>query len=153
MRKQDRARTNQDFIDGVLNDAQEIYVGFSTPQAPYVIPLNFAYWQGKIYIHCAHEGHKLDCIKANAKVGFSTATDIKIIAEKATTAYRSISGTGKACIVHDKQEKCAALNAIATRYAASCQIPATDKMIEKTTIVSIEIDSIMGKCNEVSQID
>ena len=29
---------------------------------PYAVPLDFVYEDGKIYFHCAKEGHKLDAI-------------------------------------------------------------------------------------------
>ena len=39
---------------------------------PYGVPMDFLYEEdaGKIYFHCAKEGHKLDAIKANDKVSF-----------------------------------------------------------------------------------
>ncbi|MBQ9616719.1 MAG: pyridoxamine 5'-phosphate oxidase family protein, partial [Oscillibacter sp.] len=30
---------------------------------PYTVPLDFVYEGGKLYFHCAGEGHKLDAIK------------------------------------------------------------------------------------------
>lgn len=39
---------------------------------PYGVPMDFLYDEesGKIYFHCAKEGHKLDAIQANDKVSF-----------------------------------------------------------------------------------
>ena len=37
---------------------------------PYAIPLNFVYDGGKLYFHCAPEGHKLDAIRRCDKVSF-----------------------------------------------------------------------------------
>ena len=37
---------------------------------PYAIPLNFVYDDGKLYFHCAPEGHKLDAIRRCDKVSF-----------------------------------------------------------------------------------
>ncbi len=39
---------------------------------PYGVPMDFLYEEatGKIYFHCAREGHKLDALKADDKVSF-----------------------------------------------------------------------------------
>ena len=37
---------------------------------PYGIPLNFIYDGGKIYFHCAKEGHKIDALKKDSRVSF-----------------------------------------------------------------------------------
>lgn len=37
---------------------------------PYAFPMNHFYLDGKLYFHCATEGHKIDAIAANKKVSF-----------------------------------------------------------------------------------
>lgn len=37
---------------------------------PYTFPMNYIYRDGKLYFHCAKEGHKLDAIAADNKVSF-----------------------------------------------------------------------------------
>lgn len=37
---------------------------------PYAFPLDYVYLDGKLYFHCAKEGHKLDAIAADNKVSF-----------------------------------------------------------------------------------
>ncbi len=37
---------------------------------PYAVPLDFLYRDGKLYFHCAREGHKLDAIRRHNKVSF-----------------------------------------------------------------------------------
>ncbi len=152
MRRTDRQRTDQEFMASVLNTADEIYVGFSTGDFPYVLPFNFIYLNEKIYIHCALEGRKLDCIKADPRIGFCAATNIEILREKSTTAYQSICGTGKAYVIDNVDEKRAALDAIALRYAAHCEMPATEKMISRTAIIRIEIEDISGKQSPAAEV-
>ena len=49
------------------------YLGLSIDGQPYVVPLNYAYLDGKILFHCALEGKKLDHIASNPAVCFSVA--------------------------------------------------------------------------------
>ena len=37
---------------------------------PYTVPINYYYTDGKIYLHCAKTGHKLDALKKNPRVSF-----------------------------------------------------------------------------------
>ena len=37
---------------------------------PYALPLDYIYMDGRLYFHCAKEGHKLDAIAADDRVSF-----------------------------------------------------------------------------------
>ena len=37
---------------------------------PYAFPMNHVYMDGKLYFHCAKEGHKIDALGENNKVSF-----------------------------------------------------------------------------------
>ncbi len=150
MRRKNLERREPEFITDVLQRADDIYVAFSAQEAPYIVPLNFVYLNEKIYFHSALEGRKLACIKANPKVGFSTAVDVVIVREDASTVYRSIIGTGLAHVVEDTAEKGLVLDALAKRYDAACEQPATHHMIAKTCVVCITVESICGKGKDAS---
>ncbi len=149
MRRKNKERRDVAFMNDVLTRADDIYVAFTSENseetAPYVIPLNFAHMDGKIYIHCALEGRKLECIRKNPKVGFSTSIDVQILREEATTHYKCVVGTGTAHIVEDAQEKGLALDAIATHFGAGCEIPASPKNVTRTGIIRIDIETLCGK--------
>ncbi len=145
MRRKNLERREPEFINDVLQRADDIYIAFSTQDAPYIVPVNFVHLNGKIYFHTALAGRKLECIKSNPKVGFSTAVDITVVPEEASTVYKSVIGTGTAHIVEDEAEKGLMLEAVAKRYKASCELPITQNMITKTGVVCITIESICGK--------
>ena len=146
MGMKDRFRADRDFIDGVLNDADDMVVALNDGDgAPYAFPVNFVLLGDALYIHTAFTGKKMDLIRKNPRVGFSAYADVRIIREKATTTFRSVCGTGTAIIVEDKEEKRTALDAITVRYKSLCPRPAPDSMINRVAIIRIDIDSLMGK--------
>ena len=103
MGMKDRFRADRDFIDGVLNDADDMVVALNDGDgAPYAFPVNFVLLGDALYIHTAFTGKKMDLIRKNPRVGFSAYADVRIIREKATTTFRSVCGTGTAIIVEDK---------------------------------------------------
>jgi len=66
------------FMHAILRDAGEIYLALNAPNtvdAPYVLPVNHVFHKGCIYFHCATERRKLDLLRANPRIGFSTAVD------------------------------------------------------------------------------
>lgn len=146
MGMKDRFRDDRGFIDGVLNDADDMVVALNDGDgAPYAFPVNFVLLGGALYIHTAFAGKKMDLLRRNPRVGFTAYVDVRIIREKATTSFRSVCGTGTASVVEDREEKRAALDAITVRYKSLCPRPAPDSMIDRVAIIRIDIGSLMGK--------
>ena len=86
MGMKDRFRADRDFIDGVLNDADDMVVALNDGDgAPYAFPVNFVLLGDALYIHTAFTGKKMDLIRKNPRAGFSAYADVRIIREKATT--------------------------------------------------------------------
>jgi nitroimidazol reductase NimA-like FMN-containing flavoprotein (pyridoxamine 5'-phosphate oxidase superfamily) len=92
---------------------------------PQIIPMNFVYHDGAIYMHSAPFGEKLDNIRRNPNVGFEVDQHICFLpsyyfhptdASQADTLYISVVMKGKAEIVHDNEEKAIALNALMEKY-------------------------------------
>ena len=71
---------------------------------PYGIPVNYMFMDGKIYIHGAKEGHKIDAIAADAKVSFVVVDKDDVVPEEFTTYFRSVVVFGKAKIMEDSDE-------------------------------------------------
>ena len=145
MRRKDRERTDAAFFDEVLDTAEEIFLAFKNGDFPYCLPVNFARDGQRLYIHCAHEGLKLDCVRRDPRVAFSCAVEIEIDREKASTYYKSVCGTGRAEVVEDMAEKRHALDCIGARYAARCPRPTPEATAGRVAILRIDILSLTGK--------
>ena len=148
MRKQDRECLDPAFFEEVFSIAEDLCLAMHDGEFPYVIPLNFVRSDNCIYIHCANEGHKLDCIRSNPNVAFTLSADVIIHREKSTTYYKSLCGTGRAAIVEDPAEKGRALDALGLRYAARCPRPAPESSVMRTAVVRIDILDLTGKRNQ-----
>lgn len=145
MRRKDRECTDPSFFDALLRQADVMTVAFQTEGFPYVIPVNFVAQNGALYIHCAREGRKLECLSKKSGVGFSVHELIDIDREKATTLYRSICGEGTASLVEDREEKQTALAALARKYQSRCTLPVPDGMLKVTAVIRIDIAAMTGK--------
>lgn len=113
----------------VLNDAKY----------PYSIPMNYAYRDGKIYMHCGKKGKKVGLIRKNSYASFLIYAPTRPMPKGAHTChseFESITLYGKIRISADADEKQEAVREITDHYGTPHQ-PEFADMIE---ILVFEID-------------
>lgn len=142
--------TNKADIEQVLEKAFVCHLGLVDGETPYVVPMNYAYQDGHIYLHGAAKGRKLDLIKKNNLVCFQMETfNPEIIKEVDQpcdwgTSFRSVIGTGRAELVEGLEEKRKGLEIILKRFDdRDFQLP--DEMLKKTAVIDIAIIEMAGK--------
>ena len=134
----------------LLTEAQVGRLGVSCRDEPYVMPLNFVYYGGKIYFHCAAEGKKLQYIAINHRVCFEVSDFIGIREGEQPcqfgTYYRSVIVFGEARIVEKAEEKTAALIMIFEKYGKESVKPIfAEREIEHVIVVEITVKKLTGK--------
>jgi nitroimidazol reductase NimA-like FMN-containing flavoprotein (pyridoxamine 5'-phosphate oxidase superfamily) len=120
-----------------------------------LLPVNFAFEEnnGKLlfYFHSAPEGRKIELIKQNNKCGFVLYNDlgIKVVkaGEQATNYYESVMGTGIIDEITDPKEKRKAAGKLLNKYGYAGEIQIDAKVLERTYLAKIEVQSISGKAN------
>jgi len=149
MRRKDREVTDVADIEAILNEAMIVRVGLCSDGIPYVVPMNFGYSEGCLYMHSAKVGTKLDIIKKNNNVCFETDIGFETVqAERACewgARYKSVIGFGKASLVESYDEKIKALNAIMLKYSGRGSFHYDDKEVNAVTVIKIEVESMTGK--------
>ncbi len=114
---------------------------------PYGIPLNYVFHDGKIIVHCAMAGHKLENITAHEKVSFCVVTQADLMPKKFSTRFKSVIVFGRARFL-DGIEKKEGLLALVKRLSPA-HLSAGETYIEnawkKTTVVAIDVEHITGK--------
>jgi uncharacterized protein len=63
--------TSRAEMESILQEETIGYLGLAAGGEPYVVPLNYAYVDGRILFHCALMGKKLDDLRANPRVCFT----------------------------------------------------------------------------------
>ena len=113
-------------IEEFLNDAHTGRIAsIDSLGFPQIIPMNYAYVDGFIYMHSHIRGEKLDNITSNDHVGFEVDRQLEFLpsyfehptdASLADTLYISVVIKGTAQIIDDRVEKTRALNALMLKY-------------------------------------
>jgi len=120
LRYANRTCTDESKIDRFLAGAETGYLGLAAAGQPYVVPLNFVWWNGAIYYHGASEGRKMSDMRLNPQVCFTVGaaygTVVSTTPAHTDTAYMSVMLFGEAKVVTDRDEAIAAMRRLLDKY-------------------------------------
>lgn len=116
---------------------------------PYGVPMSFAMEGNKIFFHCATEGQKLDAIRNCGKASFCVVERDDVIADKLTTAYRSVIVRGNIEEEKDDERRKEALWLLARKYSPDMQNDQVESEIKgawsHVVILVLSIVDMTGK--------
>lgn len=157
MLRKDRMLNQGETIDILNRSEYGILSTVGKDNAPYGVPLNFAYVEGVIYFHCAKaNGYKIINIINNSNVCFTVVDDVCFTVvddvclqpEILSTKYKSAILFGKISIVEDIEEKKKGLEALIKKLSPEYMevgMKCIDKNTYKTYILKMEVAEMTGK--------
>jgi nitroimidazol reductase NimA-like FMN-containing flavoprotein (pyridoxamine 5'-phosphate oxidase superfamily) len=103
---------------------------------PYAVPVNYVYWNGKIYFHGMGSGKKNTILAVRPEVCFTVFEEYGTVMAKmpckCDTAYFSIVIFGKTRLVLELEEKTQALTQIMEKFTPGLfKTPLSQKLIAK----------------------
>lgn len=117
---------------------------------PYVVPLNYAYIEGALYIHCAKHGHKVDAIAKDPKVSFCVVDRDEVMPELFATSYRSVIAFGRAQLLEGEDEKRTFIELLGRKYNPTDE-EGLQREIEmdfsRLAMIKIDIEHLTGKAS------
>lgn len=151
MRRKDKEITEREVIEEILRENQVGRLGTAVDGVPYIVPMNFVYTEGKIFLHTHRDGKKVGNILANPRVCFEVDSGELVKGDDPCNyswAYRSVIADGRAVILREAEEKLNALRAICEKYALGESHKLTLDVINKFKdlwIIEIAIEHMTGK--------
>lgn len=162
MRRMDYEMTEREQIELLLASAGHGYLGAIRADGwPLVVPLNFVYADGRIYLHGAPEGEKMAAIERDDRVTFTVVADYALIpsyfrdpryACPATQYYKAAMVRGRARVVEETDEKARALQALMEKLQPeggyvpiTADEPLYRKSFKTTAVIAIEVEQMTGK--------
>ena len=113
---------------------------------PYAVPLNFVYEDGKIYFHCAGEGHKIDATRRCDKASFCVTEQGERAPGEWWFKVRSVIAFGRVRMLEDRDEVLSRVRALGLKYAAPDYV---EKEIQKdgkrVQCLELTIEHMTGK--------
>ena len=120
---------------------------------PVIKPVNFLYWDGKIYLHSSKKGEKVRDIRRGSPVCFEVDEPIAYVSAKGSACkasyyYRSIIIKGKASLVNHRVKKLIILERLMEKYQPEGDYGGIlEEVFKKTAVIEITIQRITGKNN------
>jgi len=149
MRKANQEIKDREILEQILKGAVICRLAMMDGDQPYIIPFNYGYKEGSIYIHSAPEGRKIELLKINNRVCFEIEHAARIIEkEKAcgwTTLYRSVVGYGSVEILSDAKSKQDGMEIIMAQHGAPDMVDFEPRDMGRMIILKLTISSLTGK--------
>lgn len=149
MRRSDRELAREEAVRILEAGEYGVLSTVSAAGVPYGIPLNYAYQNGRIFMHCSREGgRKLDNLRANPRAAFSVVGSTELMPEKFGTKYLSALCTGWVSILESEEEKREGIEAILRKYSPQhldAGMKYIDAAMDRIYILRFQIEEITGK--------
>lgn len=98
-------------IEQFLLNARVGRLGLSSLWGPYIVPLGYAYADGKVFFHTCNKGLKMKMLKDNLTVCFEVDESLSD-----ASMYKSVIVFGKAKIIGDREEMIPYLQKLIDKY-------------------------------------
>lgn len=151
MRREKQALSQEETVRIFENGSSGVLAVSGDDGYPYAVPLSYAYADGKLYFHCATDGHKLDAVKNCEKASFCVVAQDRVVPEALTTHYVSAIAFGRMALVRDGAEKRRGLDLLIQKYCFSNRAEKNNAEIasgwDKVLVLVLEIELMTGKAS------
>ena len=149
MRKARLEIKDEKILEEILRGATICRMAMMDGDLPYIIPFNYGYRDGCLFIHSAPHGKKIDLLGKQSLVCFEVEDTIEITkGEQAcdwSTRYRSVVGYGNVEIFSDEASKQQGLEVIMAQHGAPELTEFDPKNLIRMVILKLTITSMTGK--------
>jgi hypothetical protein len=142
----------KDEIDKIINSCEACVVGMVDLEGkPYVLPFNFGYKNGKLYLHSGPEGKKIDIWEKNTDVCISFSSDYKMnirhenVACSYSMKYKSILIHGHLQPIIELNHKVDALNIIMEKYSGRSDFNYNTPALINVKVFEVVIENVESR--------
>lgn len=138
-------------IESIILHCDVCFVGMIDLEGnPYVLPMNYGYEDGNVYLHSAPEGNKMGILEHNNNVCITFSLGHKIVCQHENMAcsysMRSESAMcrGKVQFVEDLDEKRKALDVIMRHYT-NTDFSYSEPSVRNVKVWQVPVERMTGK--------
>lgn len=138
-------------IEEVISKSEICFVGMvDTENTPYVIPMNFGYQNGVIYLHSGPEGRAINILNRNNQVCITFSIDHELVFQhpKVACSYRmkakSVICYGKVNFIEELDDKRKALDIIMRHYSGR-EFQYSEPAVKNVKIWEVPLDQVSAK--------
>jgi nitroimidazol reductase NimA-like FMN-containing flavoprotein (pyridoxamine 5'-phosphate oxidase superfamily) len=146
-----RAITDNKEIVEIIQRCQWCHLAMAEPGGnPYVLPMNFGFRDGVIYLHGAQHGKKIDILRKNPRVCINFTTDHLLRYQNEQVAcswsmkYRSVLCYGEAEFITDPDAKKAAFHIVMAQYTTG-EFNFNPPSIREVNVWKVKVEKFEGR--------
>lgn len=147
MRRNKQQISDQECVELLKQEPRGVLALLGDDGYPYTVPMDFFYDEGKLYFHCAKEGHKIDAIKKCSKASFCVMDKGFRRQDEWALNIKSVVAFGRIRLVEDRKETMARVRQLGNKYNPSPE--AVEKELERTADIvqclEFQIEHMTGK--------
>ena len=158
LRRKDRAMKTSREMELLLERMPVGRLAVTTKDGPYIVAVNYMFFEGSIYFHSGLSGRKMEALRADSRVCFLVdEVGPQVLWGQGcgiSQIYKSVVCFGNAELVEGEIEKRGILERMVQKYLPSgYPFPSMkDQNVAKTAVVRIVIESMSGKANVLSPL-
>lgn len=145
------AITNPTEIEEIIRRCPYCMVGLTDEEGnPYVVPMNFAYEAGTIYLHSGPDGGKIEMARRHPQVciTFCEGHELVYMHQQIACSYsmksRSVICRGMVRFITEMEEKCRVLNLLMRQYTDNeCRM--AEPAVRNVLIWEIKVEQMSCK--------
>ncbi len=155
MRRSDKEIKDPQILHEILNQSVVCRIALCDGEKPYLVPMNFAYSENRLYLHSATSGRKIDILKENNNICFQMDIKTQMVRSENPCnwgmKYLSVIGSGKAHLIDDLSGKKDALDIIMAKYSLKSLesdeklFEYSEKSLNNVLVIRVEVEEITGK--------
>lgn len=148
MRRKDKEIRDPGRIEEILSSSLFCHLSMSDGDTPYCVPICYAYSNGRIILHSADEGRKIDILSKNPKVCILFEQGCEMVRGPSACEYGMryetvmIEGTARFLT---GTEKTSALADLGAKYTKEVVEPYSEDQIRNLAVIEVTITSCSGK--------
>jgi uncharacterized protein len=136
-------------LEPIIRSANVCRIGLSGSDGPYVVPMNFGYRDGGVYLHSSPKGRKIEMIRRDNRVCFQVDAGSELVEADSACSwgmrFKSVIGFGEAEILEDIEEKRAALDIIMDHHSARAPHDYDPGHLEKVAVIKVRLREATGR--------
>lgn len=148
MRRKNQQMSEKEAIKVLSNSSYGVLGLIGDGGYPYTVPLNYIFCDGKVYFHCASEGHKIDSVKNDDRASFCVVAKDDVVPSMLATDFCSVILFGRIGFVSGDDEKRRVLLQFVEKFAPEFSEyghSEIEKLLDRVCILEFCIEHISGK--------
>lgn len=147
MRRFKQELSERECIDVLEREPRGVLAVHGEDGYPYALPMDYIYLDGKLYFHCAREGHKLDAISEDNRVSFCVMDQGYREEGQWALNIKSVVIFGKIRTITSAEETLNMVRQLGLKYYPTPEDVEVEisKAISRVLILELTIDHMTGK--------